>query len=117
MRYKIEIEENYVVLRESEDGQKLQEIFRELSSQSMFSIILEKKELFAEDELITLHDQVNDLEDNYGILIAVGSEKFRNTLEAIGSESIIWLPTKDEAVEAVYMNELESQFRKELDQE
>ena len=90
-------------------------LYREGYSNFIFNF---KTVLDIEVEVIDLIKKVDKLcqNENGLLVITTDNETVIDKLDAYKIEDLVILPTKEEAIEAIYINELENDFKEEEDQ-
>ena len=126
MKYTIEKNEQYALIRltESEFGGEVSTDFETLS-RSLFregysNIIVDMAPVQAVDQtgLMTIRKINRQCTNEVGLLILVTkSDDLITFLDAATISDLTILPTVEEAIDAVFMNELENDFRSEQDDE
>ncbi|MFD2933782.1 STAS domain-containing protein [Spirosoma flavum] len=126
MNYTIEKNEQYAQIRlaESEFGEDVSTTFETLS-RSLFregysNIIVDITPVQSIDQtgIITIRKINRQCTNEVGLLILVTkNDELINFLDAASISDLTILPTVEEAIDAVFMNELENDFRSEQDDE
>lgn len=117
MNFQLEIEDQYNLLKPQESGLPLQHFFDKYEKELInVYIVHASKIVLSTADISSLKGIVPLLDGNFGLVIFTGDSSMKGLCDEIGSEQIVYLPTFDEAMEAVFMHELERGFRNELDQ-
>ena len=115
MNFQLSKEEQYNLLQVEASGFPLQHFFDNYAKELLNVYIIQSSQLvLSEEDVDALKNLIPLLEANFGLVIFTGDRAIATLCNEIGSEYVIYLPTLDEAVEAVYMHELERGFRNEL---
>ena len=126
MKYTIEKNEQYALIRltESEFGGEVSTDFETLSRglfrEGYSNIIVDMAPVQAVDQtgLMTIRKINRQCTNEVGLLILVTkSDDLITFLDAATISDLTILPTVEEAIDAVFMNELENDFRSEQDDE
>ncbi|SOD98355.1 STAS domain-containing protein [Spirosoma fluviale] len=126
MNYTIEKNEQYALIRlaESQFGEEVSGTFETLS-RSLFregysNIIIDVEPVQSVDQsgLMTIRKINRQCINEVGLLILVTkNDDLINVLDGANISDLTILPTVEEAIDAVFMNELENDFRSEEDDE
>jgi anti-anti-sigma factor len=126
MEFKTEKTEQYALIRlneptiGAENVEDFEKVFRNLFREGYSNIILDLKTVQdVDNQGLGLIRKVNKMCTNeLGLFILVTkSEELTETLDSAKIADLTIMPTIEEAVDAVFMNELENDFKEEEDDE
>lgn len=126
MEYTLEKNEQYALVGLAEDqldataSLDLAKVVAVLSREGYTNMILDLKSIQTiENEAITVLRKANDLclRDEGLLVLVTKDDELIDRLDSAQIRDLTILPTVEEAVDAVFMNELESEFREEEDDE
>ncbi len=126
MEYSLEKNEQYALVNLAETSLDaatsldLARVVALLSREGYTNLIMDLKEVQSiENEGITVLRKANDLclRDEGLLVLVTKDDELIDRLDSAQIRDLTILPTLEEAVDAVFMNELESEFREEEDDE
>lgn len=124
MSLKIDKNEQYVVFTPSVfGGELLKDLEKEVVQsykQGIVNYVIDLSSVAsANDESKTLLAKINRLcQRESGLLVIAAAEpQVLDIIDELEQDDVLFLPTLHEAVEAIFMNELENEFKDEADEE
>lgn len=119
MNTQVKKQDSILILSPSEEGKTVEDIFRFFLKEDDLSGLI-----FFEYSLDQMLDSCGILpellivaEERNKLVVMVSEKKIENELAEEGLEELLVLPTLHEAKEAVFMHELEMQFKDEMGDE